>query len=294
MQVKAASINDWDWALFQGIPFINRLLYGLFKPARRIPGSDVAGSVVSVGKGVTRFKVGDDVYGDLSGKWGGFAEYVFADENSLAPKPENMSFEEAASIPQAAMLAVQGLLDVGQIKSGQSLLINGAGGGVGTFAIQIARTYGIEITAVDHTSKLDFLRSMGADHVIDYTKEDFTKSTKGYDIILDVKTDRSLFNYLRVLNPNGKYVTVGGFMNRLFQLFIFGKLFTLFSKKQLLIVALKPNKDLYYMNQMYESGKIKPIIDSTFELKETAKAFTRFGRAEHIGKIVISIGNGFV
>ena len=174
IKVHAVSINDWDSGLLNG-DFINRMLNGLRKPKRKILGSDIAGRIDSIGKNITQFKPGDEVYGDLSGRWGGFAEYVCAQEKTLALKPSTMSFEEAAAIPQAAMLAVQGLIDKGKIKQGQKLLINGAGGGVGTFGIQIAKLYGVEATGVDSTSKLDMLRSMGFDHVIDYTKEDFTK-----------------------------------------------------------------------------------------------------------------------
>jgi len=212
IKVHAVSINDWDWGLVQGIPFTNRLLFGLLKPKKRILGSDIAGQIEAVGKNVEQFQPGDEVYGDLSGDWGGFAEYVCARENALAPKPASMTFDEAAAIPQAAMLALQGLRDRGQIQPGQKLLINGAGGGVGTFAVQIAKLYGVEVTGVDSSGKLDMLRSMGFDHVIDYTQEDFTKRGQCYDLILDVKTNRSVFDYARALSPNGIYVTVGGSM----------------------------------------------------------------------------------
>ena len=211
IKVYAASINDWDWGLLQG-DLINRLLNGLLKPRKKILGSDIAGRIEAVGNNVKRFQPGEEVYGDLSGQWGGFAEYVCTHEKTLATKPAGMSFEEASAIPQAAMLAVQGLLDKGNIQPGQKLLINGAGGGVGTFAVQIAKLYGVEVTGVDSTSKLDMLRSIGFDHVIDYTREDFTKNGQCYDLILDVKTNRSMFDYTRALCPNGIYVTVGGSM----------------------------------------------------------------------------------
>src|ERR1700704_196615 len=235
IKVHAASINDWDWGLLEG-DFINRLLNGLLKPKKKILGSDIAGRIEAVGKNVNLFKTGDEVYGDLSGQWGGFAEYVCAREKALALKPEGMSFEEAAAIPQAAMLAVQGLIDKGKIHTGQRLLINGAGGGVGTFAVQIAKLYG-----VDSTSKLDMLRSMGFDHVIDYTREDFTKNGKCYDLILDVKTNRSMFDYTRALCRNGIYVTVGGSMVRLLQALFLRPWISMISKKHFRIVVLKPN-----------------------------------------------------
>jgi NADPH:quinone reductase-like Zn-dependent oxidoreductase len=221
VKVYAVSINDWDLGLMQG-DFINRMLNGLLKPKRKIFGSDIAGQVEAVGKNVTRFKAGDDVYGDLSGHWGGFAQYVCAQEKALALKPAGMSFIEAAAIPQAGMLAVQGLIDKGNIQHGQKLLINGAGGGVGTFAVQIAKLYGAETTGVDSAAKLDMMRSLGFDHVIDYTKEDFTKNGKQYDLILDAKTTRSMFDYARALSPDGIYVTVGGSIGRLMQSLVLG------------------------------------------------------------------------
>jgi NADPH:quinone reductase-like Zn-dependent oxidoreductase len=181
VRVHAVSINDWDWGLLHG-DFINRILNGISKPKRQILGSDIAGVIEAIGKNVTRFKTGDEVYGDLSSQWGGFAEYVCAMEKSLALKPSKMSFVDAAAIPQAAMLAVQGLIDKGKIREGQNVLINGAGGGVGSYGIQIAKLYGVKVTGVDSTAKLDMMRSLGFDHVIDYTREDFTKNGKRNDL----------------------------------------------------------------------------------------------------------------
>ena len=288
IKVCAVSLNDWDWGLLQG-DFINRMLNGLRKPKRKILGSDIAGRVETVGKKVTKFKTGDDVYGDLSGQWGGFAEYVCAREKALALKPAAMSFEEAAAIPQAAMLAVQGLIDKGKIKQGQKVLINGAGGGVGTFGIQIAKLYGVEVTGVDNTGKLDMIRSIGFDHVIDYTKEDFTKNGKCYDLILDAKTNRSMFDYARALCPNGVYVTVGGSIGRLFQALLLAPMIKLVHKKYIRLVALKSNKDLKYMNELFESGKVKAVIDGPYRLDQVPEAFRLFDKGEHKGKIVISM-----
>jgi len=284
----AVSINDWDFGLLQG-DFINRLLNGLLKPRQKILGSDIAGRIDAVGKKVTRFKTGDYVYGDLSGQWGGFAEYSCARETALVLKPDSMSFNEAASIPQAAMLAVQGLIDSGKIHPGQKLLINGAGGGVGTFAVQIAKLHGVEVTGVDCTSKLDMMRSMGFDHVIDFTREDFTRNGQRYDLILDVKTNRSIFDYTRVLTSKGIYVTVGGSMVRLLQALCLGPLISMISKKHIRIVALKPNKDLIYMNELFEAGKVKPVIDGPYKLSEFHEAFRIFGKGEHKGKVVITM-----
>ena len=292
IKIFAASLNDWDMGNIIGSPFINRFFTGLFKPKKNIPGSDIAGRIEEVGKNVKLFKPGDEVYGDLSGDWGGFAEYVCARENALALKPHGMTFEEAAAIPQAAMLAVQGLHDIGRIQVGQKILINGAGGGVGTFGIQIAKLKNdVEVTGVDSTEKLDLLRSVGFDNVIDYTKEDFTKNKKCYDLILDVKTNRSMFDYMRALGSNGFYVTVGGATGRLLQAFLFGPLISMFSKKEIRIVALKPNKDLDYMNELFEAGKIKPVIDKPFKLSEVPEAMRYFGEAKHKGKVVITIGH---
>ncbi len=288
IKVYAVSINDWDMGLLQG-DFINRLISGLLKPKIKILGSDIAGRIEAVGKNSRKFQPGDEVYGDLSGRWGGFAEYVCASENALALKPAGMSFVEAAAIPQAAMLAIQGLCDKGQIHSGQKLLINGAGGGVGTFAVQIARLYGVEVTGVDSSGKLDMMRSMGFDHVINYKEEDFTKSGKCYDLILDVKTNRSIFDYTRALNRNGIYVTVGGKMSRLLQALFLGPWISMICKKKIGIVALKPNKDLDYLNELFVTGKIKPVIDGPCTLDEIPDALRRFGEGVHKGKIVIAM-----
>ncbi len=288
IKVYAVSINDWDDGLLHG-DFINRMLNGLRKPKRNILGSDIAGRIEAVGKNVKQFKPGNEVYGDLSGRWGGFAEYVCAGENLLALKPASMSFEEAAAIPQAAMLAVQGLIDKGKIKQGQKLLINGAGGGVGTFGIQIAKLYGVEVTGVDNTGKLDMMHSMGFDHIIDYTKEDFTKNGKCYDLILDVKTNRSVFDYTRALCRNGVYVTVGGSLGRLFQALLLAPWISMILKKYIRIVSLKPNKDLNYMNELFEAGKIKAVIDGPYRLDQLPDAFRLFGKANHKGKIVIRL-----
>lgn len=289
VKVFAASLNDWDHGLLLGDSLVIRLMNGFGKPKKTILGSDIAGRVEAIGSNVTRFKIGDEVYGDLSGNWGGFAEYVCARENFLEKKPRGMSFEQAAAIPQAAMLAVQGLIDVGEINNGQKILINGAGGGVGTFGVQIAKLYGAEVTGVDNTGKLDMMRSVGFDHVIDYTKEDFTRSGKQYDLILDTKTNRSVFAYPRALTPGGTYATVGGSMPRLFQAFIFGWLVSLIHKKKIRIVALKQNKDLLHMNELFEKGKLKFVIDGPFTLEEVPNAFRLFGEGKHKGKVVIKV-----
>jgi NADPH:quinone reductase-like Zn-dependent oxidoreductase len=290
IRVHAVSINDWDYQLlFRDL--LNQLMNGFGKPRKQILGSDIAGKVESVGKNVTKFKPGDEVYGDLSGRWGGFAEYVCAPETALALKSSRMTFEEAASIPQAAMLAVQGLIDHGKLQRGQKLLINGAGGGVGTFGIQIAQSLGVDhITVVDKAEKLALLRSLGATHCIDYTKEDFTRSGQTYDLILDTRTNRPISHYLRALNPGGMYVTVGGDLSRLFKIYLSMKWINRLSKKRISIVALKANKDLAYMNSLFEAGKLKCMIDEHhYKLADVPEAMHHFGKADHQGKIVISI-----
>ena len=289
VRVHAASINDWDWELLRGAP-LNRMMNGLFKPRLRILGCDVAGQVEDVGANVRTFRRGDEVFGDLCASgFGAFAEYVCAPEASLARKPAGMTFVEAAAIPQAGMLAVQGLIDVGRIKSGQKVLLNGAGGGVGTFALQLAKLHDVEVTAVDSAGKLDMLRAMGADHVIDYRQEDFTKLSRRYDLILDTKTNRSPWAYARALNSGGIYATVGGSIPRALQALALGPLISRVSRKHIRLVILKPNKDLAYMSELFESGKLRPVIDGPCKLADIAEAFRLFGTANHKGKIVVTM-----
>ena len=289
VRVLAASVNDWDWGMLRGSPE-SRLLGGLIRPRVHILGCDIAGRVEAVGGDVTAFRPGDEVYGDVSGSgFGAFAEYVCAPAAGLAHKPAGMTFEQAAAIPQAGMLAVQGLIDVGRIRSGQKVLLNGAGGGVGTFALQIARLYGAEVTVVDKLGKLDMLRAMGADHVVDYLKDDFTKGGERYDLILDAKTDRSPFAYVRVLAPGGTYVTVGGSILRLLQALVLGPLIARLYHKHLRIVGLKPNKDLAYMNELFEAGTLRPVLDGPYALADLPEAFRFFGTGDHKGKIIVTM-----
>ena len=289
IKVHAASLNDWDCGALDGTSFVNRLIFGLRNPKKQILGSDIAGRIEAVGKNIQRYRPGDEVFGDLSGRWGGFAEYVCARESALVPKSPKMTFEEAAAMPQAAMLALQGLRAMGRIQPGQKLLINGAGGGVGTFAIQIAKLDGAEVTAVDSAEKLNLLRSLGAEHVIDYTQEDFTRNGQRYDLILDVKTNRSILDCTRALSPNGTYVTVGGSMARLFQALLLGPWISMTRNKKIRVLSLKPNKGLAYMNELFEAGKLVPIIDGSYTLGEVPEAFRRFVVGRHKGKIVITI-----
>jgi NADPH:quinone reductase-like Zn-dependent oxidoreductase len=290
IKVHAASINSWDWELLRGKPFVNRLLFGLLKPKIKILGADIAGRVEAVGRNVKQFQPDDEVFGDLCEcGWGGFAEYVCARENTLALKPASMTFEEVAAVPQAAAMALQGLRDKGQIQSGQKVLINGAGGGVGTFAVQIAKSFGAEVTGVDSTKKLDMLRSIGADQVIDYTQEDFTKSGQRYDLILDVAAYHSIFDYKRALSPKGIYVMVGGSSARIFQAIFLGPLISKTGSKKLGILAHKPNKGLDFMKELFEAGKVVPVIDRRYPLSEVPEALRYFGEGHAKGKIVITV-----
>ena len=287
IKVHAVSLNDWDLGNMEGKPYFMRMKSGFKHPKQSIPGSDVAGTIVYLGKLVKQFKIGDEVYGDLSGTWGGLAEYVCAKEKALVLKPKSMSFVDAAAIPQAAMLAVQGLIDKGKNKKGQKILINGAGGGVGIFGVQIAKLYQAEVTGVDHTTKLNMMRSLGFDHVIDYTNQDFTKTGETYDLILDAKTSRIINSYIRTLKPGGKYVTVGGKMGLLLPTLLLSPVTTLFTKKEFHIVILKVNKDLPWMNELFESGKIKTVIEGPYQFEEFRQAFEIFANAQHKGKVVI-------
>jgi len=290
VKVHAASVNDWDWGLLRGKPFMNRLFFGLLKPKIKTIGCDIAGRVVAIGKNVKKFSPGDEVFGDISGcGWGGFAEYVCALENAVALKPASITFEEAAAVPQAAVLALQGLRDKRQIQPGQKVLINGAGGGAGTFAVQIAKSFGAEVTGVDSTSKLDIMRSIGADQVIDYTQEDFTKSGQRYDLILDMAAHHSIFDYKRALNPKGIYVMVGGSTARIFQAMLLGPLISMTTSKKMGILAHKPNKSLDFMKELFEAGKVKAVIDRSYPLSEVPEALRYFGEGHARGKIVITV-----
>jgi len=290
VKVHAASVNDWDWGLLRGKPFMNRLFFGLLKPKIKTIGCDIAGRVEAIGKNVKQFPPGDEVFGDISGcGFGGFAEYVCARENALVLKPASMTFEEAAAVPQAAVLALQGLRDKGQIQPGQKVLINGAGGGAGTFAVQIAKSFGVEVTGVDSTSKLDIMRSVSTDHVIDYTKEDFTKSGQRYDLILDMAAYHSIFDYKRALSPKGIYVMVGGSTALMFRVMFLGPWISMTGSKKMGILMHKPNKDLAFMKELLEAGKVVPVIDRRYPLSEVAEALRYFGEGHARGKVVITV-----
>ena len=292
IRVRASSINSWDWEFLNGIPFVNRLMFGLLrpKPGKQILGADIAGTVEAVGRQVTRFQPGDEVFGDLWDNWGGFAEYACAHETALELKPVNATFEEAAAVPQAGVLALQGLRKTGQMQPGQKVLINGAGGGVGTFAVQIAKLSGTEVTGVDASHKLNAVRSVGADHVIDYTQEDFTKTGVRYDLILDCQGFRSMFDYKRALSPKGTFAMVGGPMPRVFQLLFLGFWWSLTREsRNFRLVSEGPNKGLADLRELIEAGKLVSIVDRTYPLSEVSEALRYFGEGRHKGKIVIAM-----
>ena len=299
VKVHATSVNSWDGDIIKGIPFVNRLMFGIRKPKARIMGIDIAGQVEKVGSNVKELQAGDEIFGDISGcGMGAFAEYVCVPENILALKPEGMTFEEAAAIPHTGVLALQGLRDKGHIQEGQKVLINGAGGGSGTFAVQIAKLFGAEVTCVDTSRKFNMLRSIGADHVIDYTQEDFTKKGQVYDLILDVVTYRSISDYKRLLSPKGIYVMLGGgSYARVFQGMLLGPLISMTESlsggqvgKKMGILRHKPNKkDLQYLTELFEAGKVVPVIDKSYRLSEVAEAFRYFGEGLAQGKVVITV-----
>ena len=290
VEVRAASVTYSILMLVKGEPFVGRLMgLGLTKPKQKIPGADIAGRVVAVGSNVKQFQPGDEVYGDLSncGR-GGFAEYVCAPENALALKPVNISFEEAAAVPEAALVALQALRDSGKIRAGQKVLVYGASGGIGTFAVQIAKYFGAEVTGVCSTKNIDLVRSLGADHVVDYTKEDFTQNGSSYDLIVATAGYRSIFDYKRALSPGGIYVSTGGAMAQTFQALLLGPFISLGGDKKLGAMLVKPNQDLDFMKELIEADKVKPVIDRCYPLSETPDALRYYGEGHARGKVVIT------
>jgi NADPH:quinone reductase-like Zn-dependent oxidoreductase len=289
IKVQAVSLNRSDWEGLTGTPLYARL-GGLLRPRHQILGSDIAGRVETAGRNIRRFQPGDEVFGDILGRNGGFAEYVCAHEGALALKPASMKFEEAAAIPQAAVIALQGIRDKGQVQPGQKVLINGAGGCTGTFAVQLAKSYGADVTGVDNTGKLDFMRSLGADHVIDYTQEDFTKNGQQYDLILDVVAHHSVFAYKRALRPNGRYFAVGGSVATLFQILLLGPWIGRTTGKKIRILAVQPSlEDLVHITELCEARKIVPVIDRQFSLSEVAEALRYLGEGYVKGKVIIIV-----
>lgn len=289
IKVLAVSINLSDWEGLRGKPFYARI-GGLLRPGNMILGSDIAGRVEAVGKNAKRFKPGDEVFGLMTDYAGGLAEYACKSEKALALKPAGMTFEEAAAIPQAAFIALQGIRDKGQVQPGQKVLINGAGGGAGTFAIQLAKLFGAEVTGVDNTEKLDLMSKIGADHVIDYTQEDFTRNGQQYDLIIDVVAHRSVFAYKRALKPRASCFVVGGSLATFFQILLLGPWIRRTAGKKIGVLVVQPNqKDLVFMAELYKTGTVVPVVDRRYPLNEAAEAIRYLGEGHAKGKVVITV-----
>jgi NADPH:quinone reductase-like Zn-dependent oxidoreductase len=290
VKVRAASVNAYDWHCLTADIFLVRLSWGLLKPKTTILGEDIAGEVEAVGRNVRQFKPGDLVYGCLApcGN-GGFAEYALATENALALKPSNLSFEEAAAVPMAAITALQGLRDAGGLKAGQKVLIHGAAGGVGSFAVQLAKVLGAEVTAVCSTRNIEQTRKLGADHVIDYSKEDFVKSGQKYDLILGVNGYRSLADYRRALAPNGRYVMAGGKPSQIFQALLFGKWMSRNGQTIATVSADENQKELNYLRGLLEAGLIVPVIDRRYPFDELSEPMRYLGAGHARGKVVVTV-----
>lgn len=292
VRARATSLNASDWESLTGSPAYVRM-WGLSKPRFPILGSDVAGTVEAVGERVTRFAPGDEVYGDLLERWGGFAEYVVAPERAWVSKPAGLSFELASTLPQAACVAWQGLGECAQLRAGKRVLINGAGGGSGTFAIQLAKATGAEVTAVDSEGKAELLRSLGADHVLDYAREDFTRvgdagAERRYDWVLDFVAQRTLGDLKRVLNPGGRYLAVGGSVGRLLHIGVCGPLVS-FGGKRLGVLVAKTHGGLAHLAHLVEAGALRPVIEHRYTLDDVPEALRVLGAGEALGKLVITL-----
>lgn len=289
IKIYAVSINGSDREGLIGKPLYARM-GGLRRPGYPILGSDIAGRVEKAGMNIRQFQVGDEVFGEIPGYHGGFAEFACAPEETLAPKPSSLTFEEAAAIPQGGAIAFQGIREKGQVQPGQNVLINGAGGSAGVFAVQLAKYYGAEVTGVDNTGKLDFLRSLGADHVMDYTREDFTKTGKQYDLILDLIAHRSIFAYQRALKPNGTYFFVGGSVATLFQILLLGPWIRKRTDRNIRLLAVPQHRNnLIAITELCETGKIVPIIDRRYPLREAPEALRYVSEGRAKGKVVIIV-----
>ena len=291
VKVQAASANALDWRRFTSTSILGRLVDGvLLKVINTVLGADIAGRVEAVGATVKQFQPGDEVFGVSAGSVGAFAEYACAAEDKVALKPANLSFEAAAAVPVAALTALQGLRDKGQIQPGQKVLIHGASGGVGTFAVQIAKSFGAEVTAVCSTRNLDMARSLGADHVIDYTQENFSRNGRRYDLILAVNGNHLLQDYWRALSPSGIAVVLGGSLAQFFQGVLLGPLVSRIGRKKVRSFIARINqKDLVFIKELLEAGKVLPVIDRCYPLSETAEAIRYLVEGHARGKVVITV-----
>lgn len=291
IKIYTSAVNDYDWSMVRGKPYLYRLMFGVSKPKHPIAGMELAGVVERIGTKVGKLKVGDAVFGDISQfGFGTFAEYISIHEDAVLIKPDELGFETAAAIPHASILALQALRNIGKIKQGQKILINGGGGGVGTIGLQLAKLSNCEVTGVDSGRKLAMMKSLGYDRVMDYEKVDFTKTGEQYDLILDCKTSKSPFSYLRALKPTGIYVTIGGNPANLISVLFWGKIISLVTTKRLQILSLKPNEGLHEIAQLVIENKIRSEIDGPYPLEDTARLIQYFGEGKHKGKIVIKVG----
>jgi NADPH:quinone reductase-like Zn-dependent oxidoreductase len=290
VKIYAAAVTPGDLIVMKGV-LVTRFFSGLLEPKHKIPGKEMAGRVESVGINVTQFKPGDEVFGDLYlYGLGAFAEYVCVPEEAIALKPSNISFEEAAAVAESAIVALQGLRDHGKIQPGQKVLINGASGGVGSFAVQIAKSFGAVVTAVCSTRNLAVARSIGADYVIDYTQEDFTQNGQQYDLILAANGYHSISDYKRALSPNGIFVMTGGSGPQLIQVMLQGPWISMTGSQKMSNMRLKPNKnDLIFMKGLLEAGKVKPVIDRCYPLSEVPSALRYLDEGHAHGKVVITV-----
>ena len=292
VKIHAAGVNAGDWHLMRADPFLIRLAFGLTKPKHPILGGDLAGQIEAVGRNVTQFHVGDAVFGS-SARFGAFAEYAAVPESALVSKPANMTFEQAAAVPTAAVTALQGLREHGRIQAGQEVLINGASGGVGSFAVQIAKALGAEVTGVCSTSKLDMVRSLGADHVIDYTVEDFTDRGRQYDLILGVGGYYPVASYRRALKPEGVYVMTGGETRQMFETMFLGSLLSMTGSKKMTNYMVKSNQDdLVFVKGLLEAGNVRPVVDRSYSLREVPAAIRDLEAGRAKGKLVIHVAPG--
>jgi NADPH:quinone reductase-like Zn-dependent oxidoreductase len=289
VKVHAVSLNASDWEVLRGKPLYSRI-GGPLRPRRHILGSDIAGRVEAVGHDTTLFQPGEDVFADILGRMGGFAEYVCVPEGVLARVPDSMTYAEAAALPQAGAIALQGIREVGHVRPGQQVLINGAGGGSGMFAVQLAKLHGAEVTGVDNAEKLEFMRSLGADHVIDYARVDVTRNGHTYDLILDLAAYRSAFAYKRSLNPGGRYLYVGGSVATLLQVLLIGPLIGRGAGRKVRLLAVRLGvRHLASMVELCQAGKIATVIDRRYRLTEVPAALRYLGEGHAKGKVVVIV-----
>jgi len=287
VRVHAVSLNASDWEVLQGKPLYSRL-GGPFRPRHHILGSDIAGRVVAAGRNATRFDPGEDVFADILSSMGGFAEYVCVRETALAQMPAGLTYDHAAALPQAGAIALQGIQDKGRVQPGHKVLINGAGGGSGMYAIQLAKLRGAEVTGVDNGEKLGFMRSLGADYVIDYTRDDFTTNGRTYDLILDVAAHRPAFAYQRSLTPGGRYLYVGGSVATLLQVLLIGPVIGRAADKKIRLLAVRLGAQrLAPLVELCQAGKVATVIDRRYPLSQVPQALQYLGEGHAKGKVVV-------